>query len=283
MDFEAVLRGEEKFMRILELGWRKDVVIDGHCVLLSGARLNAYIAAGPEADHENFTVESMLEKLRRGMYVKLRGPYILDTKRFVEALKSVPSGWNRVIFVTDDVMPDTLLEKGHLDFVIRSMIEAGIDEVEAIRSATLRPAEHMRMREIGAIAPGRIADVVVLKDLRRVEVDLVVSNGVPVAKEGKMIVNHKSQQQQGQRCHALSARLSIFDIGFCFIKGIQSLRSCSGARPALLNCCGHVRALDRAAHAPHLTSLWWSLSNVHRGPPRDRDGRGSLFHASRWP
>jgi adenine deaminase len=189
MDFEAVLRVEEKFMRILELGWRKNVVIDGHCVLLSGARLNAYIAAGPEADHENFTVESMLEKLRRGMYVKLRGPYILDTKRFVEALKSVPSGWNRVIFVTDDVMPDTLLEKGHLDFVIRSMIEAGMDEVEAIRSATLRPAEHMRMREIGAIAPGRLADVVVLKDLRRVEVDLVVSNGVPVAKEGKMIVN----------------------------------------------------------------------------------------------
>ncbi len=188
MDFEAVLAGKEKFMRILELGWRKNAVIDGHCVLLSGARLGAYIAAGPEADHENFTVDSMLEKLRRGMYVKLRGPYILDSKRFVEALRSVPDGWDRVLFVTDDVMPDTLLEKGHMDFVIRSMIEAGMDEVEAIRSATLRPAEHMRMRELGAIAPGRLADVVVLKDLRRVEVDLVVSKGVPVAREGRMIV-----------------------------------------------------------------------------------------------
>ncbi len=186
MDFEAVLGAEEKFMRILEVGWRENAVIDGHCVLLSGARLGAYIAAGPEADHENFTVDSMIEKLRRGMYVKLRGPYILDTRRFVEALKSVPSGWDRVIFVSDDVMPDTLLERGHLDFVVRSMIEAGMDEVEAIRSVTLRPAEHMRMKDIGAIAPGRLADVVVLKDLRRVEVDLVVSNGVPVAREGRM-------------------------------------------------------------------------------------------------
>ncbi len=193
MDFEAVLAGREKFMRILEVGWRKNAVIDGHCVLLSGARLNAYIAAGPEADHENFTVDSMLEKLRRGMYVKLRGPYILDARRFVEALRSVPDGLDRVIFVTDDVMPDTLLEKGHLDFVIRSMIEAGMDEVEAIRSATLRPAEHMRMRELGAIAPGRIADVVILKDLKRVEVDLVISNGVPVAREGRMIVKVESR------------------------------------------------------------------------------------------
>ncbi|MEM0450206.1 MAG: adenine deaminase C-terminal domain-containing protein [Nitrososphaerota archaeon] len=188
MDYESVLARREKFMRILEAGWRRNSVIDGHCVLLSGARLNAYIAAGPEADHENFTIESMLEKLRRGMYVKLRGPYILDPRRFVEALKGLPSGWERVVFVTDDVMPDTLLEKGHLDFVVRSMIEAGMDEVEAIRSATLRPAEHMRMRDLGAIAPGRIADVLILRDLRRVDVDLVVASGVPVARGGRLIV-----------------------------------------------------------------------------------------------
>lgn len=194
MDFESVLARREKFMRILEAGWRRNAVIDGHCVLLSGARLNAYIAAGPEADHENFTIESMLEKLRRGMYVKLRGPYILDPRRFVEALRSLPSGWDRVILVTDDVMPDTLQEKGHLDFVVRSMIEAGMDEVEAIRSVTIRPAEHMRMRELGAVAPGRVADVLVLRDLRRVEVDLVVSNGVPVAREGRLIaqLEHRS-------------------------------------------------------------------------------------------
>ncbi|MEM3169095.1 MAG: adenine deaminase C-terminal domain-containing protein, partial [Nitrososphaerota archaeon] len=188
MDYESVLARREKFMRILEAGWRRNSVIDGHCVLLSGARLNAYIAAGPEADHENFTIESMLEKLRRGMYVKLRGPYILDPRRFVEALKGLPNGWERVVFVTDDVMPDTLLEKGHLDFVVRSMIEAGMDEVEAIRSATLRPAEHMRMRDLGAIAPGRIADVLILRDLRRVDVDLVVASGVPVARGGRLIV-----------------------------------------------------------------------------------------------
>ncbi|MCS7095402.1 MAG: amidohydrolase family protein [Thaumarchaeota archaeon] len=189
MDFESVLSGRKKFMRILEIGWRRRCVIDGHCVMLSGTRLNAYVASGPEADHENFTVESAIEKLRRGMYVKLRGPYILDPTRFIKAIGSLPSPWNRLILVTDDVMPDTLAEEGHLDFVVRSMIEAGMDEVEAIRSVTIRPAAHMRMYELGAIAPGKVADLLVLGGLRRVDVKLVVFGGRVVAKDGQLVIN----------------------------------------------------------------------------------------------
>ncbi|MCS7127295.1 MAG: amidohydrolase family protein [Thaumarchaeota archaeon] len=187
MDFESVLAGREKFMRILEIGWRRRCVIDGHCVLLSGARLNAYVATGPEADHENFTVESAVEKLRRGMYVKLRGPYILDPRRFVRSIGSLPSPWNRVILVTDDVMPDTLAERGHLDFVVRSMIEAGMDEVEAIRSVTLRPATHMRMFELGAVSPGKLADLVVLGSLKRIDVRMVLFGGKVVARDGRLV------------------------------------------------------------------------------------------------
>ncbi|MCS7117373.1 MAG: amidohydrolase family protein [Thaumarchaeota archaeon] len=188
MDFESVLSRREKFMKILEIGWRRRAVIDGHCVLLSGVRLNAYVASGPEADHENFTVESAVEKLRRGMYVKLRGPYILDPASFVERIGSLPKPWERVILVTDDVMPDTLAERGHLDFVVRSMIEAGMDEVEAIRSVTLRPATHMRMFDLGAIAPGKVADLLVLRSLKSVDVRLVVFGGQPVARDGQLLV-----------------------------------------------------------------------------------------------
>jgi adenine deaminase len=188
MDYPAVLRGDKKMTRILESGATRNIVMDGHAPLLSGPELNAYVASGAEADHEIFTVETMLEKLRLGMYVKLRGPYVLDAKKFVEALSGIPHPYN-LILCTDDLMPDNLARLGHLDYVCRAFIDAGMDPVEVVRSVTLRPATHMRMHHLGAISPGRIADMILLKDLDRFSIDLVIANGIPVAQHGKMLVH----------------------------------------------------------------------------------------------
>jgi adenine deaminase len=188
MDYSAVLTGDEKIQQILETGASRDAVIDGHAPLLSGPELNAYVVSGAEADHENFTVETMLEKLRLGIYVKLRGPSVLDVKKFVAALNRIPHPYN-LILCTDDVMPDYLAKLGHLDYVCRAFIEAGMDPVEVVRSVTLRPAMHMRMRRLGAISPGRIADIVLLEDLDKFSVDLVIANGIPVARGGRMLVH----------------------------------------------------------------------------------------------
>jgi adenine deaminase len=188
MDYPGVLRGDEKMLSILSLGKEHDAVIDGHAPLLSGTELNAYMASGPEADHENFTVETMLEKIRLGMYVKLRGPYVLDTKKFVNALSRIPHPCN-LILCTDDVMPDNLAKLGHIDYVCRAFIQAGMDPVEVVRSVTLIPAQHMRMHQLGAISPGKIADIVLLKDLNKFTIEHVVANGVPVANQGKMLID----------------------------------------------------------------------------------------------
>jgi len=188
MNYPAVLNGDKKLMRILQIGEEHGVVIDGHAPLLTGQELNAYFASGAEADHENFTVPTMLEKLRLGMYVKLRGPYVLDTKKFARALGRIPHPYN-LIFCTDDMLPDSLARLGHLDYVCRAFIKAGMDPVEAVRSVTLRPALHMRRQELGAISPGRVADVVLLDDIEKFNVQLVVANGVPVAKNGKMLID----------------------------------------------------------------------------------------------
>jgi adenine deaminase len=188
MDYAGVLRGDERLMRIVQLGADHGAVIDGHAPLLTGLDLNAYVASGAEADHENFTVEAALEKLRLGLYVKLRGPYILDPKKFVRALRRIPHPYN-LILCTDDVLPDNLAKWGHLDYVCRSFIEAGMDPVEAVRSVTLRPALHMRKFDLGAIAPGRVADIVLLDDLRKFNVKLVIANGEPVARNGKLLVD----------------------------------------------------------------------------------------------
>jgi len=187
MDFNGVISSNEKMMKILAVGRSKNAVIDGHCVFLSGKELNAYIAAGPEADHENFTAKSAIEKLRSGMYLKLRGPHVLQTREMIEELTKLPTPWN-IIFVTDDVMPDILKKCGHLDYVCRTFIENGMDPVEVVRSVTLRPAEHMRFHDLGAIAPGKIADVVLLKSLEKFEVDTVISDGKLVVKNSKLIV-----------------------------------------------------------------------------------------------
>jgi len=187
MDYPAVLKGGEKMNRILQIGAKGDYVIDGHAPLLTGRELNAYISSGAEADHENFTVATTLEKLRLGMYVKLRGPYVLDAKKFADALAGIPHPYN-LIFCTDDVMPDNLARLGHLDYACRAFMQAGMDPVEVVRSVTLRPAAHMRMPHLGAIAPGRVADVVLLDDLKKFSIGLVVANGVPVARDGELLV-----------------------------------------------------------------------------------------------
>jgi len=196
MDYPAVLNGSRKISRILDSAATRDVVIDGHAPLLSGRRLNAYIASGAEADHENFTVETTMEKLRLGMYVKLRGPYVLDAQRFTDALKTIPHPYN-LIFCTDDVMPDNLARLGHLDYACRAFMQAGMDPVEVVRSATLRPALHMRMPHLGGIAPGRIADILLLEDLKKFTINLVIANGVPVAKDGRLLVQIKKRILDG--------------------------------------------------------------------------------------
>jgi adenine deaminase len=187
MNYTGVLNGEEKINRILQIGADHGAVIDGHAPLLTGRQLDAYAVSGAEADHENFTAEAAVEKLRLGLYVKLRGPYILDPKKFVRALRKAPHPSN-LILCTDDVLPDNLSRWGHLDYVCRAFIQAGMDPVEAVRSVTLRPALHMRKFDLGAIAPGRIADVVLVDDIRRFNVKLVVANGEPVAKNGRLLV-----------------------------------------------------------------------------------------------
>jgi adenine deaminase len=193
MDYPALLSNRPKIRSIIAEAKKKGAIIDGHAPLLSGPELAAYIASGAEADHENFDPASTVEKLRNGMYVKLRGPDILDPELFVTSFGRLPSPRN-IIFVTDDVMPDRLAQFGHLDRVCRAFIESGMDPVEAVRSVTLHPAQHVRMPELGAIAPGKSADIVLMKDLKRFVPSVVISRGKIVARNGRMTgkIRHKS-------------------------------------------------------------------------------------------
>jgi adenine deaminase len=196
MDYNGVIALNEKMTEIVETGRKHNVTLDGHCMFLSGKYLRAYLATGIEACHENFTPEVALNKLRAGMdFVKIKDiglmsyvqkepmeSYIRD---FVQKLLGVRDK-RAILFCTDDIFPDNLVDSGHLDHVLRTVIQYGYDPIEAIQGATIGSATHLRRFELGSLSPGKIADIILMKDLKKFDIDTVFANGQFVAKDGKL-------------------------------------------------------------------------------------------------
>lgn len=161
-------------------------VIDGHSPRLSGAGLNAYIAAGVMSDHECVTVEEAREKLRLGLTIFIREA--TNAHNLAALLPIVtPDNARRICLCTDDRQPADLLDEGSIDFMVRSAIAAGLDPVTAIRLGTLNAAEYFRLGDRGAVAPGRRADLVVFSDLRDLRPEQVYRGGRLVAAGGQML------------------------------------------------------------------------------------------------
>ncbi|MGC9357964.1 MAG: amidohydrolase family protein, partial [Anaerolineae bacterium] len=154
----------------------QDGHIDGHAPGVTGKWLQAYLAAGPATDHESMTAEEALEKVRRGMRVLVREATAAKNLRdLVPAI--TPENARRFAFATDDRHPSELLEEGHIDYLIRLAIEAGLDPVLVIRMATLNAAEAFGMNDRGAIAPGRRADLVVVPSFDDFRAEMVFAGG----------------------------------------------------------------------------------------------------------
>jgi len=162
----------------------EDRVIDGHCPGLSGQWLQAYTGAGPGSDHECTTIAEMEEKLRLGMRVFLREA--TGAKNLRALLPGVTAeNSRRCGLCTDDRHPSDLLDEGHIDYLIRLAISEGLDPVTAIRMATINVAEWFGLRDRGAIAPGRRADLVVFSDPGDFRAELVYAGGRLAARDGE--------------------------------------------------------------------------------------------------
>ncbi len=187
MDYMGVVNADPRMVEIVQAGLDAGLTIQGHSPLLRGRAVNAYLAAGIDNDHELRRGDEGLEKLRLGalplLKVSSHGnhvPNILPTLKQARFLD--------VALCTDDIEPADLLENGHMDRVIREMIAHDIEPAVAIRWATLNGARNYGLRDHGAIAPGYLADIVLLDSLESVHATGVIVGGRQVAESGNLIV-----------------------------------------------------------------------------------------------
>jgi adenine deaminase len=181
MNYPEVVAGhEETLAKIRQFAGR---MIDGHAPGLRGRRLQAYVAAGIQSEHECVTAEEALEKMRVGMTVFVREGTVA---RNLDDLLPVitPATADRICFCTDDCQPADLLDLGHIDHMVRRAIAGGLDPMLALRVATWSAARHFRLHDRGAVAPGWLADLVVFDDLRAPRPRLVFKRGRLVAEDG---------------------------------------------------------------------------------------------------
>ena len=191
MSFPNVLGAEENIHGELAETLKADQVITGHySVPDTGAGLNAYIASGIRCCHESTRAEDVLEKMRRGMYALMRyGSAWHDMPVIIRAILDNHIDDRFACLISDDTHPDTLINEGHLDHIVRCAIREGLDPVKAIQYVTINPATCFRMdHEMGSIAPGKCADIVFFSDLNDIRITRTIIDGEVVAENGAMTV-----------------------------------------------------------------------------------------------
>lgn len=189
MDYQGLIHQHGNITPIVEVAHQRGIGVEGHAPGVMGRDLQAYAAAvGPLAsDHESIFTEEILEKVRLGMQIYSRvSTFLEDTSAYAAAIKQVKD--TRMFgFCTDDIMPHHL-GKGHLNYGVSKLIEAGVEPVVAIQMATINNAQHYQLKGLGAIAPGWLADIVLLDDLEKMHVRHVFVDGKQVVQDGKLIV-----------------------------------------------------------------------------------------------
>jgi adenine deaminase len=191
MNYPGVLNLDKNVMAKLELAKTHNKQIDGHAPCLTGKDLCAYISSGVRSDHECTTPEEAQEKLRLGMYLMIReGTAARDLDALLPLLAKTNT--RKCIFVTDDRHPENL--KGHINSMVRKAVEYGIDPIKAIQMASLNTAEYFKIQNLGAIAPGYKADLLVFPDLKEFSPELVFKNGNIVANNGHLVCELKENE-----------------------------------------------------------------------------------------
>jgi adenine deaminase len=192
MDFPGVFNGDGKMLAKMDATHQAGKVIGGHYPSLDlGPAFHAYVAGGPEDDHEGTRPEDAAERVRQGMKAMLRyGSAWQDVAQGIKTITELHLDSRHFILCTDDCHAATLVGEGHMDRVLRHAIANGLPPMTAIQMGTLNTAEHFGLsRDLGQIAPRRWADILLVDDLKDFHAGLVIARGRVVAENGKLLVD----------------------------------------------------------------------------------------------
>lgn len=188
MDYIGVIHNDKRMEDIIDVAYRKNMFLQGHSPELQGSELSAYLCGGPYTCHETRDGVHAIDKIRKGMTVDARESSISkNIASIIENIKSFKSPRNLTL-CTDDREPKDILEKGHINDCVRVAIKAGLEPIEAIRAVTLNTAQIYRLDKRGAIAPSYFADMLVIDNLKDINVEKVFFEGELVAENNKLLV-----------------------------------------------------------------------------------------------
>ena len=189
---------EPKTMKSLSTMLEHDCIINGHTAGASGKKLNAYISSGILSCHEPINFEQVLERLRLGMWVMIReGSIRRDLKEIIPHILSHGTYRNRLMFCSDGLDPLDISKFGHIDYCIRESVKLGLEPIDAVTMASKNNFDYYNMgKDLGGIAPGKLADILVFDNLKSfkpkhvfVGGKLVVSNGSFVSRIRKNVIS----------------------------------------------------------------------------------------------
>lgn len=183
--WQAVLQEPDRFVPIFDQMLGAGKLLEGHSAGANAKKLAAYVAAGISSCHEPITMDEALSRLRQGLYVMIREGSIRRDLAAISRIRETGVSLRRLILTTDGVTPEDLITKGTMEYVVQKAVDAGFNPVDAVRMATLNPAEHFGLDPvIGGIAPGRQADMILIPRPELIRPEMVLSRGRIILENG---------------------------------------------------------------------------------------------------
>ena len=189
LDPSKILFVKDEYIQKIADTLARRKIVNGHAIGRLGAELNVYASSGISDDHECVTTEELISRLRVGMKVLVReGSTERNLDELIKGAIKAKVPLENLSFCTDDKHPDEIKHEGHINYNIRRSIELGLTPVEAISIATINTAKHFRLEdEIGSISPGRLADIVLVPDIDKMNPSMVIFEGKVVSENGELI------------------------------------------------------------------------------------------------
>lgn len=218
MDYEGVLSGDKRIHDLLEAAKKQDCFLQGHSPMLQGKKLSAYLCAGPKSCHEVKTGEEALEKYRKGMWIDIREANTQGRmKEILEAFQDIRD-YSRICFCSDDRRCNVTEDLGHMDYMIKKAVALGMPVEDALLAASYHVAQEANLPQLGAIAPGYAADIVLLNDTTNLQVQAVFYEGKPVCKGQKLLKPIKISAYTKQMEKKNTVRMTPFHMSDFMIK-----------------------------------------------------------------